>query len=150
MLKDILSVSGKPGLFRLIKTGKTNFVAAALVDKRRVPIHANERVVSLREISIYTEGGETSLGEVLDAIYAHEGGKEVDLSTFGKDGSAYFDYFAKVLPDYDKDMVHDNEIKKILKWYNLLVANGYTEFKNKEEEDSRSEEEQETPVKEEV
>lgn len=134
MLKEILSISGRPGLFKLLSAGKNNFVVESLVDKRRMPVHTSDRVVSLKEISIYTSEGDLLLGDLLDLIYSQNEGKEVDLSTFGKEKQSYFDYFSEVLPSFDRERVHANEIKKILTWYNILVASGLNKFANKEEE----------------
>lgn len=134
MLKEILSISGRPGLFKLLSAGKNNFVVESLVDKRRMPVHTSDRVVSLKEISVYTSEGDLLLGDLLDLIYSQNEGKEVDLSTFGKEKQSYFDYFAEVLPSFDRERVHANEIKKILTWYNILVASGLNKFANKEEE----------------
>lgn len=128
MLKDILSISGKPGLFKLLSSSKSGFVVESLTDKRRMPVRLNERIVSLKEISVYTEQGDVPLGDVFDKIYAFQQGKDVDLKQFGKEKQPYFDFLEKVLPEYDKEQVHANEIKKMLTWYNLLVANGFEKF----------------------
>lgn len=133
MLKDILSVSGKPGLFKLLSTNRNNFVVESLVDRRRMPIHAHDRVVSLKEISVYTKQGDIPLGEVFDKMYKKNDGKTIDIESLGKEKDVYFAFFEDVLPDYDKQMVHANEIKKMIIWYNLLIANGFTAFANKPE-----------------
>lgn len=140
MLKEILAISGKPGLFKLLSAGNNSLIVEQLSDKKRLPVRANERVVSLKEISIYTTEGDKPLGEVLDAVYQYAGGQPVDLKAMGNDKQAYFDYFAQVLPIYDQEMVHANEIKKMLTWYNILLANGFTSFANVEEESSENKE----------
>lgn len=128
MLKDILSISGRPGLFKLLTTTKNSFVVESLSDKRRLPVSAQERVVSLKEISVYSENGDIPLGEVFEKIFQKEQGKEVNLALIAKENQSLFDYLQEVLPDFDKNMVHANEIKKMLTWYNLLVEAGFDKF----------------------
>lgn len=134
MLKDILSISGKPGLFKLLSTTKSTFVVESLADKRRMAITARERVVSLKEISVYTEKGDIPLAEVFEKIRLKEDGKEVDLKAIGSEKQDLFHYFEEVLPLFDRGMVHANEIKKIISWYNLLIVSGFDAFVDQEEE----------------
>lgn len=139
MLKDILSISGKPGLFKLLSTTNTTFVVESLTDKRRMAVTARERVVSLKEISVYTQEGDIALAEVLEKIRLKEQGKEVDLKAIGTEKQDLFHYFEEVLPLFDKNMVHANEIKKMLTWYNLLIASGFDSFVEEEENGETSE-----------
>lgn len=134
MLREILSVSGRPGLFRLLSQGKNALIVESLVDKRRTPVHANDRVVSLAEIAIYTTEGEKPLGEVLDLIYASAEGKEVDLKAVGASKERVFEFMESVLPTYDKSRVYPTDVKKMISWYNMLVKDGFTHFVAKEEE----------------
>lgn len=134
MLKDILSISRKPGLFKLLSTTKSTFVVESLADKRRMAITARERVVSLKEISVYTEKGDIPLAEVFEKIRLKEDGKEVDLKAIGSEKQDLFHYFEEVLPLFDRGMVHANEIKKIISWYNLLIVSGFDSFVDQEEE----------------
>lgn len=134
MLKDILSISGKPGLFKLLSTTKSTFVVESLADKRRMAITARERVVPLKEISVYTEKGDIPLAEVFEKIRLKEDGKEVDLKAIGSEKQDLFHYFEEVLPLFDRGMVHANEIKKIISWYNLLIVSGFDSFVDQEEE----------------
>lgn len=134
MLKDILSISGKPGLFKLLSTTKSTFVVESLADKRRMAITARERVVSLKEISVYTEKEDIPLAEVFEKIRLKEDGKEVNLKAIGSEKQDLFHFFEEVLPLFDKGMVHANEIKKIISWYNLLIASGFDSFVDQEEE----------------
>ena len=127
MLKEILSISGKPGLFKLLTHTKNSIIVEDLETKRRIPAYASDRVVSLGDISIYTTTEETPLREILQTLLDKYEGKPVDLKGLnGKE--AYFDLFAEVLPEYDRQRVHDNDIKKIFRWYNILVETGYTDF----------------------
>lgn len=123
MLKTILSVSGKPGLFRLLSSAKNMVIVESLSDKKRLPIHARDKVVSLGDIAMYTDSGEVPLSEVLGNIQKKEDGKELTPITKPEELRKYF---AEILPDYDRERVHDSDIKKLISWYNLLVRSGFT------------------------
>ncbi|WP_298545240.1 DUF5606 domain-containing protein [uncultured Porphyromonas sp.] len=146
MLKEILSISGKPGLFKLLTHTKNSIIVEDLETKRRIPAYASDRVVSLGDISIYTTTEETPLREILQTLLDKYEGKPVDLKELnGKE--AYFDLFAEVLPEYDRQRVHDNDIKKIFRWYNILVETGYTDFSEPAPEEA-SETTEEAPAEE--
>ncbi len=138
MLKKILSVSGKPGLFKLISQGKNMMIIESLVDKKRCPALAHDRVVSLGDISIYTETEEMPLGAVFANIKEKEAGNKASIDPKA-DGNALRAYFGEVVPDFDKERVHTSDIKKIIIWYNLLVDNGLTEFSETAAEEKEEE-----------
>jgi hypothetical protein len=127
MLKEILSVSGKPGLFKLISQGKNMFVAESLIDHKRIPVYMRDKVISLGDISIYTEDEEVPLADVLTKIKEKENGQAIDYSTSitPEELKAYFE---TVLPNFDKGRVYPSDIKKLMSWYNLLVKEGLTDF----------------------
>ena len=124
MLRKILAISGRPGLFRLVNQGKNMLIVEELTTGKRIPAYARDRVSSLGDISIYTVDGDRPLAEVLELVKEKNEAKPVDLKTIG-DLRAYF---AEVLPDFDTERVYTADIKKLLQWYNLLVNNGITEF----------------------
>lgn len=127
MLKEILSITGKPGLFKIISQGKGILVVEELGSGRRFPAHARDKVVSLGDIAMYTESGDTPLGEILDKVYAKHEGKVIDVKELVKNKGLRHEFEA-IVEDYDRDRVYDNDIKKLFTWYNILVENGYTEF----------------------
>lgn len=133
MLKEILSISGKPGLFKLISQGKNMFIAESLLDKKRIPVYLRDKVVSLGDISIYTEDEDVPLATVLESIKNKENGQPVewDKSIKNEELRAYFE---TILPDFDKDRVYLSDIKKMINWYNLLIKEGYTDFAKKEDQ----------------
>lgn len=133
MLKKILSISGKPGLFKLVSQAKGMIIVESLLTGRRTPAYAHDKVTSLADISIYTEGEDIPLYEVLENIKQKEEGKPVQIKA-GADASEYKDYLASVLPDYDKERVYLSDIKRMIAWYNLLVEKGLADFKPEEEE----------------
>ena len=138
MLKEILSVSGKPGLFKLISQGKNMFIAESLIDRKRIPVYMRDKVVSLGDISIYTDDEEIPLSTVLNNIKEKENGQAIDFTSSIKPEELKA-YFETVLPNFDKDRVYPSDIKKIMTWYNLLVKEGLTEFVKREETEESSE-----------
>lgn len=140
MLKTILSISGRPGLFRLVNRGKGMLIVEDIATGKRTPAYARDKVISLGDISIYTDEGDTPLGLVLDTVKEKNEGKDVDIKALGKDENIR-EYFAEILPEYDRERVYTTDIKKLLSWYNLLVSAGITDFKPEEqpEEDAAAE-----------
>ena len=138
MLKEVLAITGKPGLFKIVSHNGKSLIVEDLVSGKRFPVSPRERVVSLGDIAIYTENDDKPLGEILDIIYEAENGKELDVKELVKN-SELKNQFSKYVPDFDKDRVHDSDIKKLFTWYNLLINSGFTKFteeENKEEENS--------------
>ncbi len=128
MLKTILSISGKPGLYKLISQGKNMLIVESLADKKRFPAYGNEKIISLGDIAMYTDSDDVPLREVFAAMKKKENGAAVvmDLKKASQDDLRA--YLAEVLPAFDRDRVHVSDIKKLISWYNLLVANGMTDF----------------------
>ena len=134
MLKTILAISGKPGLYKLISQGKNMLIVESVsADKKRSPIYASDKVISLGDIAMYTDADEVPLSEVLEAVKVKEGGKETSLDYRKASAEELGEFMAEVLPNYDRDRVHLSDIKKLIQWYNLLVSNGITEFVEKSE-----------------
>ena len=127
MLKTILSISGRPGLFRLVNRGKGMLIVEDIASGKRTPAYARDKVISLGDISIYTDEGDTPLSGVLDAVKTKNEGNPVDIKSLGKD-DAVRAYFAEILPNFDQEKVYTTDIKKLLSWYNLLISAGITDF----------------------
>ena len=143
MLKKILSVSGKPGLYKLVSQGKSMLIVEALTDGRRLPVYAREKIISLGDIAIYTDGDEVPLYEVLNSVKAKEEGKaasSIDAARATPDELRA--YMAEVLPNFDRERVYPTDIKRLLSWYNLLISAGITDF---DPQESAEEEEVEAP-----
>lgn len=142
-METILSIAGKPGLYKLVSRGKQNLIVEALDNThRRLPAFATDRVTSLGDIAMYTDADDIALWEVLTKVGEKEGSKKAALNYRKCSAKELRDYFAEVLPNYDRDRVHDSDIKKLLQWYNILVENGITDFKATfvPEEDKKEEE----------
>ena len=143
MLKKILSVSGKPGLYKLVSQGKSMLIVEALTDGRRLPVYAREKIISLGDIAIYTDGDEVPLYEVLNSVKAKEEGKAVSsIDAVRATPDELRAYMAEVLPNFDRERVYPTDIKRLLSWYNLLISAGITDF---DPQGSAEEEDVETP-----
>lgn len=132
MLKSILSISGKPGLYKLISHSKNMLIVESLVDGKRFPSHQRDRVISLGDIAMYTETDEVPLRDVLNRLKEMEKGERCKVDPKA-DPATLREFFATVLPEYDRDRVYPSDIKKLIQWYNLLVASGNDDFSAAEE-----------------
>lgn len=148
MLREIISITGKPGLFRLISQGKNAIIVEELGTGRRFPVHARDKVVSLGDIAMYTESGDTPLGEILDRLYAAQKGKSIDVKALASEKGGLKARFAEVVEDFDRDRVHDGDVKKLFQWYNILIANGFDKFTKPEAEEATESETEEKKVEE--
>ena len=131
MLKGIIAITGKPGLYKLLSRGKNNLIVENITTGKRTPTYPHEKVVSIPDISIYTEVGDTPLTDVFDKVYTANEGKAVDLKKYATPEDLR-EYFGTILPDFDRERVYNTDIRKLFSWYNILIAAGVTEFKNEE------------------
>lgn len=130
-METILSIAGKPGLYRLVSRGKMNLIVETLDEsKKRMPAFATDRITSLADIAMFTESDDIPLWQVLVKVGEKEDKKPCSLSYKKASGKELRDYFAAVLPEYDRDRVHDSDIRKLLQWYDILVNNGYVDFES--------------------
>ena len=133
MIKTILSVSGEPSLFKLISQAKNMLIVESLQTGKRQPAYAHEKIISLGDIAIFTDEEDVPLSEVLNAIKEQENGAKVTLDIKKADNETLRAYLAEVLPNFDRDRVYVSDIKKLISWYNLLVASGMTDFEEASE-----------------
>lgn len=133
MLRDILSITGKPGLYKLVSRGNNMLIVESLLDGKRVPTYARDKIVSLGEISMYTMGEDVSLSEVLTKLGEKEGWKVATIDPKKADNDQLRDFFGEVLPDFDRDRVYPSDIRKLIQWYNILINAGITDFSIEEE-----------------
>lgn len=141
MIKKILAISGKPGLYKLISRGNKSLIVETVdAQKKRIPAFGADRVVSLGDISIYTnDDSEESLASVFESVKTNYGDKPLDLSPKKASQDDIIAFFTKVLPNYDTDRVRVSDMRKVLSWYNILTADGITEFESKDEETATEE-----------
>lgn len=137
MLKTVLSISGRPGLFKLVNQGKNMLIVENIATGKRTPAYAHDKVISLGDIAIYTEEEDTPLANVFESIKEKTGGKTVDVKALGGD-SEIRAYFATILPTFDDDRVYTNDIKKVFSWYNQLIEAGIDKFVEDESAEAES------------
>ena len=127
-MKEIIVISGRSGLFRLISGGKNYLIIESLADKNRSSVHLKDKFTPLNEMKISTNEGETPVCEVLSAIKRKEDGKQVSIDVRKADNDVLQSYMAEVLPNYNRKRVYPNDIRKLLKWYDLLLSAGIADF----------------------
>jgi hypothetical protein len=121
-LDKIMSISGKPGLYKVLTQTRTGAIVESLLDKKRINVTIHSNVSVLSEIAIYTIHEEKPLAEIFESIKQKENGQQTSISH--KDSKdALEEYFFNILPDYDEDRVYPSDIKKVIQWYNLLQKN---------------------------
>jgi uncharacterized protein DUF6852/uncharacterized protein DUF5606 len=138
-LEKVLSISGKPGLYKLKTQTRTGFLAESLLDGKTINVSGRHNVSLLSEIAVYTLTEEVPLREVFKKISEKEGGKETISHKVSKEELEEF--FFGVMPDYDEDRVYASDIKKIVQWYNMLIKNGINDFSEAKEETEKTEKE---------
>jgi hypothetical protein len=147
-LSKILSVTGKPGLYRMVGEAKNNLIIESLIDGKKIPSFAHDRVSSLKEISIYTEGEDIPLEKVFKRLFDANEGKPVE-NPKKSSNDAIKTLFESILPDYDKDAVYVSDMKKVFSWYNLLLEKEMLDFtETTEEVAEKSESAEESAVEE--
>jgi len=133
-LTGIIAISGKPGLFKVITQAKNSVIVESLIDKKRIPAYATDRISALEDISIYTFSEDKPLKEIFRAIYDKEGGK---ACISHKESEAKLTaYLLEILPDYDSDRVYTSDIKKLFQWYNLLESSSNLILAEEEKEET--------------
>ncbi len=124
-LQEVAHIAGRPGLFRIIKPGRSGVIVEAMGgDHKKEIVNANAKVSILKDISIYSEDYEksTPLSEIFHNIRAKHG-NEIVFDLKNADKNDYFDFFGEIMTDFDRERVYFSDIKKIIQWYNLLSVN---------------------------
>ncbi len=132
MFKDVLSIGGKPGLFKMVSHSKNYLIVESLLDGKRVPTYQNEKVSLLRDIVMFGNSEEKKLSELFKNTFELEKGEKIVVNT--KDNAALQECFSKIFPDFDRERIYPNDIKKFVSWYNILIDNNITDFDTNEEE----------------
>ncbi len=150
MLKEIVSISGKGGLYKVIAQSAKGIIVESFEDKKRMMVEQHYQVSALSDIAVFTDTEEKPLQDVFKNIYELENGQPTKI-THKSSGDELKNYFAKVLPNYDQNRVYVSDIKKVVKWYNILQENNVLKFdkaedkkttdtENKKQENEKSEE----------
>lgn len=95
-------------------------------------IGQTQRVSALSDISVYTFEGDVLLGEIFKSMYEKTGGEPVVIPL--KEDAEVRDFFTEILPDHDEERVYHSDIRKIIKWFNLLLDKGLLSFEKEEPE----------------
>lgn len=141
-LKEIIAISGHPGLFRHISQAKNGIIVESLITKKRMPAYSSMKISTLEDIAVFTTDGEIALKEVLKRIFEKESGGKIPFDA--KDPAEKMkEYFASVIPEYDKEKVYFSDIKKLFSWYNILQGLKLLEFTEEPSEEKPAEEESE-------
>ncbi|MBQ6983386.1 MAG: DUF5606 domain-containing protein [Paludibacteraceae bacterium] len=137
MLKEILAITGKPGLYKLLTRGNNMLIVESLVDGKRMPTYARDKIVALSDVSMFTNADDVSLSEVLTNAGKKEGLKPVAMDPKKASNAELQAWFDEVLPDWDRDRVYPSDIRKLIQWYNILINAGITDFRIEEEEEAQ-------------
>ncbi|GMN09451.1 hypothetical protein MTsPCn9_00930 [Croceitalea sp. MTPC9] len=140
-LDKILSIGGRPGLFKLLTQTRSGFVGESLLDGKRVTVGMRSNVSVLSEIAIYTLEEEVPLREVFQKIKEKENGGKTSIG-HKEEKIKLEEYFFEILPNYDEDRVYASDIKKIIQWYNILHTNGIKDFSEDSKDEKNSSEEE--------
>ena len=137
-LQEIISITGRPGLFKVVAQGKNNVIVESIVDKKRFPAYASDRISTLGDISIYTTEEDVKLTDVLASFHDEYKGKE--CPSHKEDLSVLERLLEKILPTYDKERVYKSDLRKIFQWYNILIKAGITIKEVEEKPEEKTEE----------
>jgi hypothetical protein len=133
-IKNILAITGKPGLYKLLSRGNNMLIVESLVDGKRMPTYGRDKIVALSDVSMYTEADDIALSEVLTNAGKKEGLKPTSFNPKKADNKELQAWFDEVLPNWDRDRVYPSDIRKLAVWYNILVNAGITDFKTEDED----------------
>ena len=144
-LTKIMTVAGKPGLYQMHSQTKNGLIVESLIDGRKMPVFANDRVSTLQDISIFTTGEDMPLKDALKALFTKlNGEKAIDPKSDKKELIAFMD---ENLPEWDRERVYPSDLKKLVTWYNMLLEHNLIDLKD--EEKSEEAEGKEEPKKDE-
>ena len=134
MKEVILSIAGRPGLFRLVAQGNNNLIVETIdAQKKRTVAGTRERVTSLNDVCMYTEEEDKPLMEIFESCKQVTGGKATEFTHKDATNDQLVEFMAAAVPHFDRDRVHMSDIRKLVQWYNILITNGYTDFVEAEE-----------------
>lgn len=136
-LKEIISITGRPGLFKVVAQGKNNVIVESIVDKKRFPAYASDRISTLGDISIYTTDEDAKLTDVLATFHDHYEGKA--CPSHKEDLPVLEGLLEKILPNYDKERVYKSDLRKIFQWYNIILKAGISIKEGTTKEEGKAE-----------
>ncbi len=145
-LTGIISIAGKPGLYKVVSQTKNGIIVESLLDGKRMPVGATQKVSALSDIHIYTYAEDMPLEEVFEKIFDFTGGKEAVNHKEAPEKLRAF--MESCVPDFDQERVYNSDLKKLFQWYNLLLAKGVLVKQEEEKEPEKAGNKQEETVEE--
>ncbi|MCL2413462.1 MAG: DUF5606 domain-containing protein [Bacteroidales bacterium] len=133
-LSEYYTIPGKPGVFKMLSQSKTGAIMESLIDGKRLPVFISDKISSLEEIGMFTNGEDIPLTEVFQNIFRKETGNQASVSPKA-DNKTLQAYFSEVLPDWDQDRVYVSDIKKAITWYNLLAEKNLISLEEKKSDE---------------
>jgi len=138
-LSKILAIAGKPGLYKMLAQTKNGLVVEGIPEGKKFTAFSHERISTLEEISIYTEGEDKPLKEILKAMYDKLDGQAAP--SHKSSGEELKSFFEEAVPDYDKENVYVSDIKKVVNWYNTLQKENILDFTDEDVDEDKGAEE---------
>ena len=136
-LSGIISVTGMSGLYKVISQTKSGLIVESLVDGKRQPVYSTNKLSSLDDISIYGQGDDIPLKQILRGIRDSKSGTSIPTSKDSND--VIKAAFAEFVPEFDEDRVYASDMKKVFVWYTLLNAKGLlVEVENGDSDETKS------------
>lgn len=132
-ISNCYSISGKPGLFKMLSQSKTGAVMESIVDGKRLPVFINDKISSLGEISMFTTGEDVPLKIVLQNIFRKENKEKTSVSPKDNDPTLQ-NWFSEILPEWDQERIYVSDIKKVVAWYNILIDNNLIDLEENSSE----------------
>ena len=139
-LDKVLTISGKPGLFRMVAQTRTGVIAVSLVDQKKIVTNLGQQINVLSEIRVFGLKEEMPLNDIFERMFKLEKGQPTRVKPKASKEELE-SYFFEVFQDYDEDRVYASDIKKIIQWYNLLLDSNELKFKLPKEKKSSNTEE---------
>lgn len=121
-LSRIVSISGKPGLYEIVGQMKSGIIVESLIDGKRFPAYLSQKISALGDISMYTDSEDVPLSEIMLKLKAEYNEQPIDDKGFSS--NQYYEVLGKGLKNFDQDRIYTSDIKKLIKWYNLLLEKG--------------------------
>ncbi|MDP6908880.1 MAG: DUF5606 domain-containing protein [Flavobacteriales bacterium] len=143
-LSGILSIAGYPGLFKLVGQMKNGMLVESLLDGKRMPAYATQRILSLEEISIYTHEDDVPLADIFDSMAKKTGSKRA-LNPKKASVDKLRAYLKEILPNYDEDRVYTSDLKKLFLWYNVLAEKGLLKSEKEAQKEENSDKKEKKP-----
>ena len=119
-LDEVISISSRQGLFKILSKTRYGFIAQSLIDNKKISTKINDQISILNEIQVFGNNEKKPLEEIFKSIFKNENGLQTKI-THKSSKDDLMNYFYLIFDNYDKDRVYPNDVKKIIKWYNLLL-----------------------------